>query len=249
MNRKGEGNRNSKNKQRVLQGYRREGKRFIPPILQLSLKQTDWMNDRVPELIWIALLIHVYGVQDGISLATKVASAASKCSPTNKRAFAATSDFAILSDEEKDCVRFMLRSEGTLDKVRWGLAELIANYPEFSLAFLGASVKQRQDNSGTILQDLKAVIYNIRDREGTDGVIAQTGVVCIFFHNNMLEVPPNSSLANLGAIAGYPSTEESKRVAASVRALVNQLLTVDIPPDWRNSFWNQGRILAPCELD
>ena len=66
MNQQSEGNRISKNRRRVLQGYRQEGKRFIPPFLQqVSLTQTDWMNERVPELVWIALLVHVYGVQEG----------------------------------------------------------------------------------------------------------------------------------------------------------------------------------------
>ena len=43
-------------------------------------------------------------------------------------------------------------------------------------------------------------------------------------------------------------TDESHRVAASVRSAVTFLLSQDIPTVWRNSFWNQGRSFGPCDV-
>ena len=184
----------------------------------------------------------------GITLAATVAKTAANCHGTNNVAFAAISDYAELSDNDKLCVRFMLRSEGMLDQARRGLAVLIDNYSEFPLAFLEDTNNQKQDISGSTLQDLRATIHNIRDRESTAAVMAQSGIVCIFFQNEMLKVSPGISLTNLGAISDYPLTEESKKVAASVRAAVTFFLGRDISSDWRNSFWDQGRSLTPCEV-
>ena len=72
MRRRSEDNHGSRNKRRVLQGYRQEGKRFIPPFLQhMPMTESSWIDDRVPKLIWIALLIHVFGLKEGTAIALR----------------------------------------------------------------------------------------------------------------------------------------------------------------------------------
>ena len=235
---------------RVLKGYRQEGKQFIPPFLQLGrLKETSWIDDRVPELLWIALLMHVFGRQEGTAVATSIAKAAAKCDPATPRAFAATSDYAELSNEQKQCVRSALNAEGTLGKARQGLAVLIHHYTGFPLAFLADPDKAREDPLGTTLNDLKETIESISDREGLAGTFAQATVVYIYFINKKLTVCPSVSLANFPAIEDYPATDESRKVAAAIRNSVRTLFTQDLPSDWRNSFWSQGRTFGSCEMD
>ena len=249
MSSRSEGNNEPESKRRVLWGYRQEGKRFIPPFLQhMSLTETRWIDDRVPELIWIALLNQVFGVIEGTSVAVSIAKTAAGCHQTAKKAFAATSDYAELSDEEKQCTRAALSTEGTLGKARQGLAALIDHYAKFPLAFLADPDRASADSPDSTLDDLREVIDNISDRQGLAGIFAQATVVYIFFINGKLKVFPGSGLADFTAIEEYPVTEESQRVAASVRSAVSLLLTQDISPDWRTSFWNQGRSLGPCEV-
>ena len=206
------------------------------------------MDDRVPELVWIALLIETFGLEEGVAVAASVAKAAAKCDQTAQRAFGATSDYAELTDENKRCVRSALNAHGMLDKARRGLAALTYHYSEFPLAFLAETEEAREDDSGSTLDGLKAVIDNINDRESSAAIFAQAAVVYIFFINGRLKVPHSSVLANFPAVEDYPMTDESRRIAAAVRSLVTRLLTQDIPSDWRNSFWNQGRSLGPCEV-
>lgn len=237
-------------KRRVLQGYRQEGKRFIPPFRQLAgLQETSWIDDRVPELIWIALLMHVYGRQQGTAVATNIAKAAAQCDSTAPRAFAATSDYRELSDEQKQCVRSRLNAEDTLGTARRGLAALIHHYTAFPLAFLADPERANEDPLDSTLDDLKATIANISDRAGHAGTFVQATVVYIYFVNNRLTVSPAVSLANFPAIEDYPATEESMKVAAAIRASVSSLLTQDVPSDWRNAFWTQSRTFGSCEMD
>ena len=246
MNRRREENDRSRNKRSVLQGYRQEGKRFIPPFLQLTpMTENSWLDDRVPELIWIALLIHVFGLKEGTAIALSVAKAAAKCDQTAKKAFAAASDFVELSDEQRRCIRSALSQEGMLHKASQGLATLIHNYADFPLAFLS---NPDSDSSGSTLSDLRETIANVSDRQSQAGIYAQATVVYIFFVNDKLKVRSDSGLANFPAIEEYPTTDESLRVAAAVRSAVTFLLSHDIPPDWRNSFWNQGRSFGSCEV-
>ena len=249
MSRRSESSNESESKRRVLRGYRQEGKRFIPPFLQhMSLTEAPWMDNLVPELIWIALLIHVFGVKEGTAVAVSIAKAAAKCDQTTKRAFAATSDYAELHDEQKQCARSALKAEGTLGKAGRGLAALIHQYTQFPLAFLADPDSLSEDSPCSTLDDVREAIASISDRESHAGIFAQATVVYINFINNGLKVRRGLSLANFPAIEEYPRTYESRMVAAAVKSAVNFLLTQDIPADWRNSFWNQGRSLGACEV-
>ena len=246
MEGKGEG---PVSQRRVLQGYQRVGKRFIPPILQHTvLTESGWMDDRVPELIWIALLIHIFGLKEGTAIALSVAKAAAQYDPASKKAFAATSDYVHLGGEHKDFIRSALDKEGILKNVSHGLAALVHNYADFPLAFLSNPLSGKNNDSGSTLDDLRGTIANISDRQSQAGIHAQAAVVYIFWVNGILKVAPHVGLANLPAIEEYPTTEESLRVAASVRTAVTGLLSQDIPAGWRNSFWNRGRALGPCEV-
>ena len=138
MNRRREENDRSSNKRRVLQGYRQEGKRFIPPFLQHMpiMAESRWMDDRVPELIWIALLNHVFGPKVGTAIALSVAKAAAKCDGTAKRAFASISDYVELSDEQRHCIRSEVSEEEMLDKAGQGLGSLDSQLSRLSACFL-----------------------------------------------------------------------------------------------------------------
>ena len=209
MNRKREESDGSRNKRRVLQGYRQEGKRFIPPFLQLApMTENRWLDDRVPELIWIALLIQLFGLKEGTTIALCIAKAAANCDRTGKKAFAAASDYVELCDEHRRCIRSALSEAGMLHNASQGLATLIHNYTGFPLAFLA---NPASESSGSTLSDLKETIANISDRQSQAGIYAQAAVVYIFFVNDKLRVSHDSALANFPAIEEYPTTGESLR--------------------------------------
>ena len=245
----GRGDNQPQEPRRVLQGYRQDGKRFIPPLLQLGpLHENEWMDDRVPELIWIALLNQTLGTREGTAAATAVAKAAAACAPATKKAFAAASDYAQLTDDEKHCVLSKLNGEDVLGEIRSSLAVLANCYPDFPLKFLLDTYSECLTEADSTLDNLKSTIANISDRQSSPAVFAQATVVYINFINEKLKVSPNVSLANFPAIEDYPLTEESQKVAAGVRSAVVSLLSLDVPQQWRNSFWNQGRILSKCEI-
>ena len=133
------------------------------------------------------------------------------------KAFAAASDYSELGDEDKRCIRAALVAEQMLEKAQSGLAALIINYKEFPLAFLADAGSAGGEST---LDDLRDVLVAISDRTGHAATFAQTTMVHLYFVNKKLNVAPGMSLANLSAIEEYPYTEESRKVAASVRAAV-----------------------------
>ena len=65
-------------KREVLGDHKRIGKRFIPPFLyQLgSLSEISWVNEIMPEILWIGLLIEHFGYQRGVELGLHLSKAA-----------------------------------------------------------------------------------------------------------------------------------------------------------------------------
>ena len=239
----------SEKKRRVLRGYRQEGKRFVPPFLQdRSITEAPWMDNLVPELIWIALLNKTFGNIEGTALATSIAKTASMCDQSAKRAFAGLSDYVTLSNEQKSRMHSLLADESTLNSVLRGLAALMIYYDEFPLSFLADQDSLRGGPGFSTLDDLSEVIVIIRDRRSRAATFAQATVVYISIINDQLRVSPGTSLANFTAIEEYPLTEESQRVASSVRATVNYSLSAYGSLGWSGSFWRQGRCFGACEV-
>ena len=238
----------NEDKRRVLQGYKQRGKRFTPPLLELlSPQESSWIDDRIPEVVWIALLMRNLGIKRGNDTATAIAQAAAECSQIGK-AFAAASDYIELDDENKQQVRAALDSKGLLGPAQTALATLISIYDGFPLAFLGCPNNDDGNATQPALGDLEATIEAIFDRESRKAIFVQATAVHIYFTNGLLKVASGVSLGNLNAIMEYPETEESQRVAASVRSSVTFLIGKEIDSDWASSFWRQGRVLTPCEV-
>ena len=219
-------NREPQDGRRVLRGYRQDGKRFIPPMLDIAnTQESHWLDDRLPELIWIALLIHRLGVRQGIAVATSIAKAAATCAQDSERGFAAASDYTSLTDDEKTSTRAALTAEGVLVRACLSLAALINHYEEFPLAFLAEQDTLLGDDQESTLSDLKKTIGATRDRGESAGLFVQATAVYILLVNKKLNVPPGLGFENLDAILDYPLTDESKKLAALVRSTSLTLLS------------------------
>ena len=236
------------NSRRVLRGYKQKGKRFVPPMLQyIPLEESRWIYDRIPELVWIALLMQSMGIKRGNAIATAIAQAAAKFSQARK-AFAAASDYLELNEEQKEQIRVELDNKEMLGSAQTALATLISHYEGFPLAFIQTPNSEQQDVPETTLEDLENAIHTIFDRESREATIVQATAVHIYFTNGLLKVASGTSLENLNTVLEYPGTEDSQRVAASVRAIITLLIGKEVNSDWASSFWRQGRTLTPCKV-
>ena len=236
------------NRRRVLQDYRQQGKRFIPPMLQhFPIKETSWIDDRLPELVWIALLLQIYGQPEGTKIAVGIAEAAAKCSGADRLVFAFASDFGHPSSEQKKSTAEELRRCDLLEQAGLGLVALSENYSTFPMAFLSDTLSPSRSYRGTTLRDLRALLEEMYDRHTLLSILVQAAAVEIAFKNNRLQVPPNSRLANMSTLGEYPHTAESQETAYAVVATVSGLLSQVDGDRWPTEFWNRGRALEPCE--
>lgn len=235
----------------VLADHKKIGKKFIPPfVVQLGpVGEVRWATDLVPELVWLALLIDEHGHKVGVDLARQLALAASGARIGKaKEWFAMASAYHKLDKDEQTAVLATVQSSGALGPLRQALRPLAMFYPECPLAFL---FDEQPIIDDTLLVGFKRVLESTFDRWDAPATFAQASAIYIAFCTDMLKVMKGLALANFPAIEAFPETEESQRVAASVRATVSTFsgqFADENAARWVAYFWKRGLTLEPCTV-
>lgn len=242
------------NKQKVLREHKRKGKLLQPPLSQIGvMSEASWKERTLPELLWIGLVFHCHGVQEGVELTHAVAKEADKFRKEGAATcFAFTSPYGALSSDEKFEILERLRDEGKQPKLAEALAPLATLYPEFPLSFL---CEPRNDMAAQATSDREFMrsfidpLYRKRDRLP---VLMQAQVVYIMGSLGRLVVQKGSALGDLNSLSDYPDTEESKVVGATVCATCNGFIGVGAESeafDWPKCFWERNFSEDNCVVD
>lgn len=228
----------------VLSDHRREGKRFIPPLLDLPVKvDTYWRDVGIPELLWLGLLIKKHGLREGAELAATLAKSAASVRDGKKKWFAKVSSFRELSVTQVESVLRDQVITRRLKAYQIALDPLNRWYPTSPLSFFGTEANDDANRS-----DLKALLQQMYDRTSLTAMRAQTAAIYIGFVTNMLFIRKGMMLGELELIDEYPDTDRSQQFGASVRASIGALIQGSEGADrsWANEFWQQGFVLERC---
>lgn len=209
------------------------------------------MRKGIPEIVWIALLHKAYGETHGVRLATLLArSARSITEERRNHAFCSMSEFSSLSEEDFASVRPRLVADGSLFTFQRGFENLVRLYPACPLRGLFANlVDDSRDESAT--RSVAAAVRDLYDRTSRFSMLVQASFLLLGFDAGILFVQEGLSLARMPVIEEYPLTEESKRVASSIRGTVTMLLGQEkFSPssEWPAYFWNRGLEIDDCQF-
>lgn len=244
---------------KILSDHVKSGKRLIPPMLQVgNLKGVSLSQQIIPEFFWMALLNKQFGWQRGAELSLGLARSAAiatgvdlsdfdrKLGKASKELFAITTAFGALDAEQTNEIINLLQRSMQLDPLVQALNPLLAYYSECPLKFLvkdNLITKNEED-----LNLLKTVITPLYDKYSKEAVSMFSNGVYIAFGTNRLKVFEGSLLSKFPNVQNYPDTEESKAIAAGVRATVYTFLA-EVPLDWATYFWNKGLENEICNYD
>lgn len=236
----------------VLSDHKRVGKRFIPPFVHTlgGLQEVKWVDVPLPELLWLALLNHRYGLKRGAELAVAVARAASGTLATAKKVwFGAISAFGMIDGEQQRAVVKTLTSQDDLDDLKIAFSGLVALYPQCPLAFLFQGELPKGQRSDQLSQ-LRVILADLFDKRTKPATLMQANAMYIAFATDMLIVSSETALANFPAVSDYPYTDEAKRVGASIRASIITFFgtSYDNASSWPRYFWNRGLEIDECLL-
>jgi len=200
----------------ILRDHKKIGKKLITPMnymLKISHKDACWLDDILPEVIWIALINELYGLQECVRLLTELTKACVKVVEDKKRAccFSVT-HFLSLEEEEKASIRRVLEERGCETK-RLGIAlhVLHSTYPKSPFGFLTDKVVIDQSPEKE-RQRLKKTIDLLYSKTIKEAIFAQANAINILAVSGRLIIRKGLHLADINEIVRYPETDKSKLV-------------------------------------
>jgi hypothetical protein len=241
-----------KTKPPVLEGYKKTGSTFVPPMIhQLGkLDYISWSTQIMPELIWWDVLI------DRVSnrFAAKVAEEIGKClKDTVDRRYwwAFISDYAQLGKNDMNGLKDHLSRANILVQLTESLIDFLDLYPECPISrFLDHRPTGIVDVS--YLQHFEERMKVLEDKRSRNGVFVQAQAVYMGFVQAKLFVKRGLALADFPEVERYPSTERSQQVGASICATVNGLAGTSLPEyskdAWVQYFWRRSLDLRPLDF-
>jgi hypothetical protein len=245
---------NRKSQSDILTGHIREGKLFKTPLSTLPLEETSWTKQTLPELLWIGLLQGTYGLRRGVDLSLALAEAATQAKSNTPGLlwFAATSSYAALEENEWRKVCRALENSGNLNDLTQALSTLVHFYPECPYARLFAQTPHQTSSKDHALSGFKDLLESLYSKQERAATLVQATAAYLGLVTQKVALVEGISLGNLEAIKAFPHTNESQKVAASVRAMCNFLIGMtlkEIDSGWANYFWNRGFELEYCEYE
>jgi hypothetical protein len=238
----------------ILSDHKRIGKRFIPPFFDgLGTRQDySWMNQILPELIWISCLNRYFGLKRGAELVVALSMETRKQFSESPNWFATVSSYSTLTSSQTETIIASLTGLKLLEEIRSGLFQLLSLYPKCPLAFLYQKQSLSRHDYDIILEDFSTLVRELFDRTSYASTFMQGTALYIGFANKLLRVVEDTLLAQFQKLQEYPNTELSLKIASSVRASIPMVVFEQEPPftsDWANYFWNRGLELVPCEIE
>lgn len=237
----------------ILSDHQKIGTRFVPPMAQLNMKATRWVDGTMPELLWQGLLVGRYGVREGLGLALTLAKAANESfSAESKRPFLATaSGYGEMTPQQQGETIGRLVASEQLPLLQQGLSPLLALYPQCPLAFLfnGQALAVDADYG---LEQVKSAVIQLYDKRGKPATVVIANTIYIGALTGKIRYTAQTQLPNLEAVWDYPNTDESREVASRLRASVSAFtasLGDDVESAWPRYFWNRGLELEACDLN
>lgn len=234
----------------VLDDHRRIGKKLVPPFLyQLGpISEVSWVDERIPELIWIGLLLKQCGDRRGIALATQITQAANSQEISDKGVFFVwLSDFERLPQACWEGFRAHLSEAHALQEIRFALSPLLSSYPDCPL---GCVREPGAISSESGFASIAEVLMGLYARKSEFATKIQTTAVYLALVSGMLKLVGNEVFADFSEVEQYPRTEASRRVAASIRSTLialHNLREEGHETSWPLRFWNRGLALEPCQ--
>lgn len=236
-------------KKRNLEGYKRQGKRFIPPMKQLpKLREHSYVNNMLPELIWLGLIHDRADYRFG-ARTLEIVVEITKGMPVPEKSFnyALQIAYADLSNDVKSTIIRHWDQEGMLETIRDAIAPLVLLYDGSSLAFVGPPSNVLSEEA--LIHRISNSVANHLDKTETPGIVLHGALLLTRLMAGKVKFMQHIEIPDLNAVIDEPDSDEARKAAAFMRAYAgSEWGMLEVPNDWARHFWNRNAELSDCEL-
>jgi hypothetical protein len=222
----------------TLNQHKREGSRFVPPLAQVpSLSPSSWLNDRLPELLWGALLLNRFTRDTALEVLRTIGDRVAKSVTTYDVRLSGIA--AALPASKNVIIDFLCRPEEARLALRPLL--LLPGLPGHKAWLSAIQDEPSQDD----WKYLAAAVANVLDHQSQAATDLRWVVVLCRVAAGMLHVPPE----RVNELALYPHLGDQRKVRPSIRATEISLATMKSKVDaesWPIEFWTYCLKATPC---
>ncbi|WP_436927095.1 DUF5677 domain-containing protein [Halosimplex amylolyticum] len=229
----------------VLSDHQRDRTKFVPPFLDTlgdQLEPVNWQYEVVPEIIWIGLLFENNDPRRAVEITKTCAQEAQEL--FNGSDYVYSCDFDGLTDSDFRELRENLDDDIASDLDN-ALGPFVDLYPSFPQAGL---INNQENHTDEYLENLQILVDELSNRRSRKATLAQATYLFSLMATGNLKIPPGTALEDINDLMHYPETEQSKKVAATVRAATKSTrgFREDGQSDWAKRFWKRGFEITDC---
>lgn len=236
-------------KKRVLEGHKRKGARFVPPLMQIeNMQEVSYINDALPNLIWMGLLFDRFGYRKGVDLSNRFVTTAYDICKNEKGNFSYLCYYSKLDISKKAAIYRSLKSEGILYPIQDAVAPLSCLFNYFPALFL---IPDFQVDKTALVPILKRTLKEAMNRYSTMSTAIQVTTIYNLATNDKLRIASHIKVPDFDSIFTAPDSDEAKRAASFARTNLNGELGYrkdEISQGWVRDFWLQIFRLGDCEF-
>lgn len=234
-------------KKKLLDGHKQVGKKFIPePMTWSVLKEINWCNDLVPELIWLAVLHEKLGYYKGNLVACEFHRVYVSICKT-KFFQSMLSSYESMDNDLQTEILTQFKTSEYYDSFLYGLIDFHVFFPNHPLDFMFSGVSDKKVN----LEVVKRAIQRLLDRRSKEAMIVQASLVLNSMVTGKFHAPKGSIFHEITEIENYPDTEKSVRLASSIRASINTFINpemINTESNWVKEFWQRCIKIEPSSI-
>lgn len=225
-----------------IAAHKRQRKALIPPLMAVpGIKLSTWINDRLPEMLWCALMISELGRNRAVDIFRGTAALIRTLPPSKQSVEPTLSELASL---ESDVRGKFLSSICSNVEVRNALRPLLLfdNLPGRQY-WADAIAEPSGQSDWERIQKAVAITLNHQSQEATD-----CRWLRVLFHvlSGKLKFPTEELVRE---ILEYPNFGEPQKVRPSIRAQEGIIAqTSNSSSNWPELFWSQCLRDTACDL-
>lgn len=237
---------NSRGKRKPLAGHVKRGKKFVSPLNALQgMRSYSYVNDLLPELLWLGLINDYSGYLRGRDVLECVVNVGKDWDLPIKN-FALQSAYVSLSEVQKFEIIASWESASLLPSIRSALSPLVLLYDRFALRFVGPPPQVVPTDA--LVDRLERVLGSAADKYKTPGIMLHGALLMNNLLAGRVHFSSHIELPDFNAVVDRPDSEDARRAASFIRAsAMAQIGFVDPPSEWAQYFWSTSYDLVDCE--
>jgi len=226
----------------TLAQHQIKGKKLIPPFLQIpNLQITSWLNERLPEMLWAALLITGLKRDDALDIFRRVAKVVEGVEGVGPVDVTHTGIMALSADLRDRLIHAICSDIAARNALRPLL--LLKGLPGYEHWARVLNITPVQGN----WHDLKVAVAHTLDHQSQEATDCRWVRVLVKVIAGQLKLP---DLETVKELIYYPNYGDMRKVRPMIRSVEGTFSIIDNNKSntWPEVFWDQCMKDTECEV-